>query len=106
MTIEDIDWLLRYPSDELVMSEEMWNQVQAAISTSPRFTGVRVETSKHLDENQRLVTKPNTLADRRVTIQTPEDNPIEPVYRRGIKIRVKGETRVTVYFQTQKTSAL
>lgn len=90
MTIEDVDWILRFPSDELVMSAETLAQVQAAIAATALLAeGVKYRNS--IDpENGRMTKVPDKLADRALTIQ--------PCSLGLVSIRVKGKQKAAVYF--------
>lgn len=90
MTIEDVNWLLRYPSDELVMSQETLNKINAAIG-SAKYLTEQVHYSTGLDGAGRMKREPSTLADRKLTMNRE--------MRSGeINIRVKDKPLVWVYF--------
>jgi hypothetical protein len=90
MTIEDVDWLLRYPSDELVMSRETFNQMQAAIGAANRDQHLLVST-KTMMENGRLESTPATLADRKLTLTGPTETP-------QVTLRTRGRATAKVEF--------
>ncbi len=90
MYVEDVDWLLRYPSDELVMHPEMLTRIQNAI-TACKAVRAKVIYHDTYDQNQRLVRIPYELADRKLTL-LPEMN------RWAIAINVKGEQKSLVVF--------
>lgn len=94
MTLDEVDWILRMPSDELQMSPETLAQLQSAI-TGPtvmvRAEGVHYRETR--DDNGRQVKVPHQIADRRLTLV-----PGEPVG--FISIRVRGQQVVAVYFAT------
>lgn len=92
MTIEDVDWMLRYPSDELLMTRETFNQVQAAISEANRDQHLLVNT-RGMDDAGRLTSQPSTLADRRLTFL-----PSSPAADNAVTFRVKGIMKARVVF--------
>lgn len=67
MTIEDVEWMLRYPCDEMLLPVETLNKINALISNSGRVAaGVQYITN--YDANQRPVRTASTLAERKLTM--------------------------------------
>lgn len=87
MTIEDVDWILRFPSDELVLSQESLNQVEAAIAASRQVNHRVVRKPVHESSGRRAMV-PDTLSGRKLTIV--------PGYE-AITMRVKGRDAVSVH---------
>lgn len=99
MTIEDVDWILRFPCDELVMPAEMLNRIQNAIAIANR-PGIGVKNYVGVDAEGRRVTRPIELAGRKLTIKAlgPEwHDCITSVNE--IHFLVKGERKVSVLFE-------
>lgn len=92
MTIEDVDWMLRYPSDELVMSRETFNQLQAAITASNRDQHL-LQHTRGMDDTGRTTSQPATLADRKLTF-IPGSIDSET----AVTFRVKGIMKARVVF--------
>ncbi len=89
MTLEDVDWLLRMPSDELQMSPETLAQVQSAIANAKTLAeGIKYRETR--DDAGRQVKIPYTLADRKLTV-IPSTSGLVSIYVRGV-------LAVAVYF--------
>jgi hypothetical protein len=89
MTIDTVDWILRFPSDELRMRPEMLNRINATIAASKGLPPKIIMEHGIDDETGRRVVRSQRIADRELTIVTtlPTDR---------IEICVKGETQVAV----------
>lgn len=67
MTIEDVDWLLRYPCDEIRLTQSTLNHVSAVISGSGRM-GIGVQYRRGYDKDQRATSELDTIAGRKITL--------------------------------------
>lgn len=90
MTIEDVDWLLRYPCDEIALSSDTLAQVNATIANSKMHTeSVSYRTSS--DTTGRQVRTPHTLAGKQITV-------LPQIGHGQIELGIKGISVVKVSF--------
>ena len=69
MRFEDVDWLLKYPAEELVMSNETLNMINAALAASAlQQPGGGVQYSSTMGGDGRWVRRPESIAGRKLSI--------------------------------------
>lgn len=95
MNNEDVAWVLRMPSDELIMTVETLNRVQAAIAAAKGIFP-RVKQDTLTSANERASSGNPTLCDRKITIIPSELH----LGMDTIVIRAKGIALVSVTFHS------